>query len=161
MWEPFLPAFFLQRLGKKLSKSSVYENVNFSQVSFGIIEHSHTALVLTFTDVPVDSVPMIASKFWTVLRTVDAGKVDMKRMKNIVERKIRNVASDLEADPHSSLAYDLIGFMLYGNDKKDVRLPNFPGIYASVSLEESHCWGFSRYFNQSSLLTLFVRHWNK
>ena len=47
-------------------------------------------------------------------------KIDMVRIKNILERNILEYLSSLESSPHEAIAFLIIGDVLYGNTVEDV-----------------------------------------
>lgn len=47
-------------------------------------------------------------------------KIDMSRMKNILERNILEYLSNLESNPHDAVAFLAIGDILYGSTPEDV-----------------------------------------
>lgn len=46
--------------------------------------------------------------------------INMERMESIIKRHRLESISYLECDPHSSVAFLIIGHVLYGNTKEDV-----------------------------------------
>jgi hypothetical protein len=93
----------------------------FVQVSFAVIEFSETALTASFLDVSLAVIPLVVGTLWDVLGAINCVNIDMTRIRNILNRKIVDVWGRLEADPHTALSYDLIGYMLYGKRPEDVR----------------------------------------
>lgn len=47
-------------------------------------------------------------------------KIDMQRMKTIIERNILEYVTNLENNPHDTIAFIMIGDLLYGDNAFDV-----------------------------------------
>lgn len=74
-----------------------------------------------FEDVPVSKLNSLNLKLKEELqRILKEEDIDMKIMESIISRyKLENI-SNIENNPHQSIAFMIIGHMLYGNTKNDV-----------------------------------------
>lgn len=85
-------------------------------------ENSESCLYLMFKNVPKDKLPQIKPKLLGLLRNiVEKEDIDMKRMTSIINRRKLECLSKVENSPHHTIAFSIIGHMLYGNTKEDVR----------------------------------------
>nr|CAH7739234.1 unnamed protein product [Callosobruchus chinensis] len=92
-----------------------------SKVSYNISENSETCIYLLFDDVPVGKLPEVGPKLRTVLkRILDEGDIDMERLRSIINRYTLENLSNLENSPHHTVAFMIIGHMLYGDTKADL-----------------------------------------
>lgn len=74
-----------------------------------------------FENVPLEKLPEIKDKLLETLREiVDNEDIDMERMKNVINRHRLESLSAMEENPHYTIAFMVIGHMLYGNTKEDV-----------------------------------------
>jgi hypothetical protein len=87
-----------------------------------VSENSISAVVVSFSDVPTEKLAQIPDILWSVLRNVTEESLNMERMRSILHRKMLDFWATLESDPHSAVAYDMIGFMLYGNTSDDASI---------------------------------------
>lgn len=86
-------------------------------------ENSESCLYLMFKNVPKDKLPHIKAKLLNLLKNiVEKEDIDMTRMKSIINRRKLECLSNVENDPHNTIAFLIIGHMLYGNTKEDVSL---------------------------------------
>lgn len=84
-------------------------------------ENSESCLYLMFKNVPKDKLPQIKPKLLDLLRNIlEKEDIDMKRMKSIINRRKLESLSEVENSPHHTIAFSIIGHMLYGNTKDDV-----------------------------------------
>lgn len=92
-----------------------------SQVFFSIIENAVSLLYGHFGNVPIDKIDLVYDKLMSVLKGIANGdeKIDMIRIKNIIEKQIMEALSNLENEPHSSVSFLVIGDALYGNTNED------------------------------------------
>ncbi|GAB0090020.1 Peptidase_M16 domain-containing protein [Sergentomyia squamirostris] len=95
-----------------------------SKVSYNIGENSESILNFTFHNVPLNLVDQVHPKMQSVLTKIAAGeeKIDMTRMRNIIEKNILECWSCLEDNPHEAVAFLVIGDVLYGNSSADFEL---------------------------------------
>lgn len=94
-----------------------------SQICYNLYENSETCVYITFEDVPVDKLPEIRPKLQEVLKKIlDNKDINMERMESIINRYKLESLSNVENSPHHTVAFMIIGHMLYGNTKEDVRL---------------------------------------
>lgn len=93
-----------------------------STVSCHMYENSESCLYLMFENVPKDKLPLIKPKLIQLLKDIlEKEDVDMKRMKSVINKRKLESLSNVENDPHHTIAFFIIGHMLYGNTKEDVR----------------------------------------
>lgn len=92
------------------------ENPFASRVGYNIAENSESLLYISFENVPLDKVDDIHAKLKEVLEKLGKReeKIDMKRMESVLERYILETMSNLENNPHDSVAFSVIGDVLYG-----------------------------------------------
>lgn len=93
-----------------------------SQISFNINENYESLLYFTFESVPMNKIDLIDAKLKGILANIASGKekIDMIRMRNILERNILEYLSNLESNPHDAVAFLAIGDVLYGRTTEDV-----------------------------------------
>lgn len=98
-----------------------------SQISFNITENTESLLYFTFENVVLDKMESILPKLQSILKNIANGteKIDTNRLKNILERSILEYLSNLESSPHDTIAFMVIGDVLYGNTPEDVSYVNF------------------------------------
>jgi hypothetical protein len=79
-------------------------------------------LYLTFENVPTEKVDLVKNRLFEILGAIASGseKLDMKRMHTIIQKHILESLSHLENSPHETVAFMIIGDMLYGNTTEDV-----------------------------------------
>jgi Zn-dependent M16 (insulinase) family peptidase len=91
-----------------------------SNISFNFLENSESCIYLMFEDVPLNKLPEVKPKLQSLLKTiVDDGDINMERIKSIIKRNKLEHLSNIENNPHSTLAFIIIGHILYGNSKED------------------------------------------
>ncbi|KAG4066708.1 hypothetical protein HA402_007344 [Bradysia odoriphaga] len=92
-----------------------------SQISFNIVENTESLLYFTFENVPLDKIEAILPKLQSILKNIADGieKIDMNRLRNILERSILEYLSNLESNPHEAISFMVIGDVLYGNTPED------------------------------------------
>lgn len=64
--------------------------------------------------------PQEVLKFRTIPIFIGVEKIDMNRLRNILERNILEYLSNLESSPHDAISFLVIGDVLYGNTPEDV-----------------------------------------
>ncbi|KAJ8960912.1 hypothetical protein NQ318_020211 [Aromia moschata] len=93
-----------------------------SNISYNMYENSETCVYITFEDVPVDKLPEVRPKLQAILKKIlDNKDIDMKRMESIINRYKLESLSNLENSPHHTVAFMIIGHMLYGTTKGDLQ----------------------------------------
>ncbi|KAG5896523.1 hypothetical protein JTB14_020496 [Gonioctena quinquepunctata] len=93
-----------------------------SGVSYNMSENSETCLYITFENVPVGKLPEVGSKLNSVLkRILDEKSIDMKQLRSIINKYKLESLSNLENSPHHTVAFMIIGHMLYGHTKQDLQ----------------------------------------
>ncbi len=93
-----------------------------SQISFNINENTESLLYFTFENIPLNKMEAILPKLQSILKNIVDGieKIDMVRLRNILERSILEYVSNLESSPHDAISFMVIGDVLYGNTPEDV-----------------------------------------
>lgn len=91
------------------------------QVGCAMYENSVSCLSLIFKNVPKDKLPQIKPKLMNFLNNIfEKEDIDMTRMKSVINRRKLECLSNVENNPHDTIAFLIIGHMLYGNTKEDV-----------------------------------------
>uniref|UniRef100_A0A182NNB5 Uncharacterized protein n=1 Tax=Anopheles dirus TaxID=7168 RepID=A0A182NNB5_9DIPT len=90
-----------------------------SRVGYSIVENSVSLLYLSFENVPLGKEDLVFPKLTQVLAGIATGeeKLDMQRMRNVIERYRLEALSSLESNPHDDIALHVIGDVLYGSDE--------------------------------------------
>ncbi|XP_046995924.1 uncharacterized protein C05D11.1-like isoform X1 [Schistocerca americana] len=93
-----------------------------SKVGYSLAENSESMLYLIFENVPNQKLCLVRDRLMQVLNGIARGdeKIDMRRMRAVIHRQILESLSHLENSPHDSIAFMIIGDMLYGNTKEDL-----------------------------------------
>lgn len=80
-------------------------------------------MYLIFQGVPIPKVNAVKEKLQAELKKILTDEaIEMKRLESIIIKyKLENI-SNIENSPHQSIAFMIIGHMLYGNTKSDVCL---------------------------------------
>ncbi|XP_012262723.1 uncharacterized protein C05D11.1-like [Athalia rosae] len=93
-----------------------------SRVGYSLAENSESMLYLIFENVPKSKIPLVKDHLVHVLYDI-ANKgdgIDMRRMHTVIHRHILETLSHLENSPHDSVAFMVIGDVLYGRTKEDL-----------------------------------------
>uniref|UniRef100_A0A182TCH4 Peptidase M16 C-terminal domain-containing protein n=1 Tax=Anopheles maculatus TaxID=74869 RepID=A0A182TCH4_9DIPT len=92
-----------------------------SRVSYNIVENSVSLLYISFENVPLGKEDHIFPKLSQLLSSIASGKekLDMQRMRNVIERNRLEALSSLESNPHDDIAFHVIGDVLYGSDESE------------------------------------------
>lgn len=92
------------------------------QVSCCLTENSESMLYLMFENVPTEKIDLVKNRLFEILGAIASGseRLDMKRMHTVIHKHILESLSHLENSPHETVAFMIIGDMLYGNTKEDV-----------------------------------------
>ncbi|XP_073987977.1 uncharacterized protein C05D11.1-like [Rhodnius prolixus] len=97
-----------------------------SKVSYSLVENSESLLLIQFENVPKEKLNLVKPKLKTELQNLlqSSEPFDMKRLATVINRHRLESLTSLENSPHESIAYVVIGYMLYGNtiDDLDQRL---------------------------------------
>lgn len=84
-------------------------------------ENSESMFFLLFENVPKDKLSKVKPLLSQVLRKiVDNEDIDMGRLHSVIHRHKLESLSNLENNPHQTVAFMIIGHMLYGHTKEDV-----------------------------------------
>ncbi|CAH1183590.1 unnamed protein product [Phaedon cochleariae] len=114
----YLTEFSVSPLPKELVE---IEDPYASKVSYNMSENSETCVYLTLEDVPIGKLPEVGPKLRAILKRILLNKeIDMEQLKSIINRYKLESLSNLENSPHQSIAFMIIGHMLYGNTKDDL-----------------------------------------
>ncbi|KAK9870443.1 hypothetical protein WA026_008009 [Henosepilachna vigintioctopunctata] len=93
-----------------------------SKVTYNLYENSETCVYLILEDVPVPKLEQIKPKLTAILNDIVLNEnIDMQRMESIINRHRLECLSNLENVPHQTIAFQIIGHMLYGNTKEDLQ----------------------------------------
>ncbi|KAF6215152.1 hypothetical protein GE061_009903 [Apolygus lucorum] len=92
-----------------------------SKVSYTPYENAESLMVLTFDNVPKEKLSSVKPKLEKVLQEIVASEkpFDMKRLATVINRQRLEALSNLENAPHDTIAFTVIGYMLYGNSIED------------------------------------------
>lgn len=92
------------------------------QVWYTMVENSEPVFLLNFDNVPKEKLNLVKPKLDNILSSILASPVpiDMNRLSTVIHRHRLEALSHLENSPHESIAYVIIGHMLYGNNPHDV-----------------------------------------
>lgn len=94
-----------------------------SQVYFGVDQFLETLLYFKFENSPIKKIEEILTKFKEVLGKVsNEEKIDMQRMRSIIDKKYLEDLSALENIPHSALSNILRKDNLYGSKEAHVSI---------------------------------------
>lgn len=92
-----------------------------SKICYNLYENAETCFYIIFQDVPLPKVKTVKEKLQAELqRILSEQDIDMQRLESIINKyKLENI-SNIENSPHQSIAFMIIGHMLYGNTKADL-----------------------------------------
>lgn len=98
-----------------------------SKISCDISENSVSLLFIQFENVPVEKIDGLFERLLAALKKIGTGaeKIDMERMRNMIDRQIMESLSNLESHPHEAVSFLVIGDVLYGQTNEDVRTKIF------------------------------------
>ncbi|XP_049547203.1 uncharacterized protein C05D11.1-like [Anopheles darlingi] len=119
------------------------EDPDASNVSYSIVENSLSLLYIGFENVPIGKEDGIFPKLNNLLSLFGSGKekLDMVRMRNVIERYRLEALSSLESNPHDDIAFHVIGEMLYGTGNRDFEKRLNANIYLkSLKFKEEDFW---------------------
>ncbi|XP_046735682.1 uncharacterized protein C05D11.1-like [Diprion similis] len=93
-----------------------------SKVAYSLAENSEAMLYLIFENVPKAKIPLVKDHLVKTLKDIADGEngIDMKRLNTVIQRHILETLSNLENSPHDSVAFMVIGDILYGQSKEDL-----------------------------------------
>ncbi|KAF4518639.1 hypothetical protein B566_EDAN005966 [Ephemera danica] len=93
-----------------------------SKVCYSLIENSISALYIIFENVPVNKLDKVKGHLDQVLSSILSEKepIDLVRLRTVINRQILESLSHLETNPHDTVAFMVIGDMLYGHSKSDL-----------------------------------------
>lgn len=84
-------------------------------------ENSSSCLYLLFQNVPVEKLPLVKDKLEEIFcNMVKNEDIDMHQMESVINKHKLESLSNMENDPHHTIAFMIIGHMLYGNTRDDV-----------------------------------------
>lgn len=88
---------------------------------YNLYENSESVLYLLFENVPKEKLQKVKPMLMEVLKKiVEKEDIDMNRLKCVMHRRKLESLSNLENNPHQTIAFMIIGHMLYGYSKEDV-----------------------------------------
>ncbi|KAF7269964.1 hypothetical protein GWI33_017052 [Rhynchophorus ferrugineus] len=108
-----------------------------SKVNYNFYENSESCIYIMFEDVPVSKLNSLSLKLKEELqRILKEEDIDMKILESIISKyKLENI-SNIENNPHHSIAFMIIGHMLYGNTKDDLEQRVNPLEYLAKLIKE-------------------------
>ena len=95
-----------------------------SWVGYSFIENRESAVYLTFRNVPKEKITLVGAELKNLLTELVEGKIpwDRLRMETVINRCISEQMSRIENSPHDTVAFMVIGDLLYGNTTEDLRV---------------------------------------
>lgn len=154
----YLSEFSVSPLQKEMVE---IEDPYASEINYNLYQNSETCNYLTFQDVPFIKLKHIKSKLFSILSNiVENENIDMERMESIIKRNRLECTSYLERDPHSSVAFLIIGHVLYGNTKEDLEQRVNPLIdFDSLKNEPKSYWVslLKKYFLDNKFITIICK----
>lgn len=94
-----------------------------SEISAYANHFLESLLIFTFNNAPIKKIDSILDKFKDILIKVsNEEKIDMHRMKSIIDKVFLEDLSALESDPHLTVAKLLVKDAVYGNNESDVSI---------------------------------------
>ncbi|XP_064646790.1 uncharacterized protein C05D11.1-like [Lineus longissimus] len=92
-----------------------------SKVRYSIIENNEACVYIYFENVPKPKLGQIKERLLALLKNIVDKKeeIDMKRMGNVIQRRVLESYDHLETQPHDTFAFICIGDFLYGDSKED------------------------------------------
>ncbi|KAJ8679467.1 hypothetical protein QAD02_015254 [Eretmocerus hayati] len=93
-----------------------------SDVRYSMTENSESLLYLVFENVPISKVSKILPHLTDVLGKLSKteNSINMERMNTVIHRYMLETLSNLESNPHDSIAFTIIGDFLFGHNKADL-----------------------------------------
>ncbi|XP_065172046.1 uncharacterized protein C05D11.1-like, partial [Atheta coriaria] len=108
-----------------------------SRVSYSIQENAESCVYFFFHNVPANKLALVKPKLDQVLKQIaDDEDIHMEQMKNVINRHIQESLSSVEVNPHHTVAFMVIGHMLYGNTKEDLEQRVNPIVDLKKMLDE-------------------------
>lgn len=85
------------------------------------MENSESCVYLMFEDVPLNKLSEVKPKLQELLKKISNEEdINMERIESILKRSKLEQLSNIENNPHNSLAFGIIGQILYGTSNEDV-----------------------------------------
>lgn len=92
-------------------------------MAYNLYENSESVLYLLFENVPKNKLDKVKPLLSEVLKKiVENEDIDMNRLQSVIHRHKLESLSNLENNPHQTVAFMIIGHMLYGHTKEDVSI---------------------------------------
>lgn len=87
-----------------------------SKVHYSFVENSESVVYLAFDNVPVAKLADIKPRLQDILESISNGQqpLDMERIKLVIRRRMLEQQSHIENNPHSTVAFMVIGDILHG-----------------------------------------------
>ncbi|XP_023020385.2 uncharacterized protein C05D11.1 isoform X1 [Leptinotarsa decemlineata] len=115
----YLTEFSVSPLPKALVE---IEDPYASKVSYNVSENSETCLYIALEDVPIGKLPEVGSKLREILKKILEDKsIDLEQLRSIINKFKLESLSNLENSPHQTIAFMIIGHMLYGSTEQDLQ----------------------------------------
>ncbi|KAK6619201.1 hypothetical protein RUM44_003583 [Polyplax serrata] len=94
-----------------------------SSVSFSLQENSVSLFYLIFENVPNEKLDQVKDQLFLSLRRFyeEPNSFNLARMRSVIQKQKAETLTSLENQPHDSIAFMVIGDMLYGNTPDDLR----------------------------------------
>ncbi|CAH0557668.1 unnamed protein product [Brassicogethes aeneus] len=93
-----------------------------SKVCYNIYENAESCVYISFEDVPLKKLPEVREKLQEILKKMlNNEDIDMERLHSIINKYKLESLSNIENMPHNSVAFMIIGHMLYGNSREDLQ----------------------------------------
>ncbi|XP_066250958.1 uncharacterized protein C05D11.1-like [Euwallacea similis] len=92
-----------------------------SNICYNLYENAETCFYVIFEDVPISKVDKVKQNLQGELKRILSNQdINMQTLESIINKyKLENI-SNIENSPHQSIAFMIIGHMLYGNTKADL-----------------------------------------
>lgn len=129
-----------------------------SKVAYNLYENSESVLYLLFENVPKEKLTLVKPRLVEVLKNIVANEdIDMNRLRSVIHRHKLESLSNLENNPHQTVAFMIIGHMLYGRSKEDLEQRLNPVI--DLEKMESEPKGFwialiNKYFVEGNVISI-------
>lgn len=93
-------------------------------MSFSLQENSVSIFYIIFENVPSKKLDLVKNQLFKSLNRFyeESNSFNMARLHSIIQKQKAETLTGLENQPHDSIAFMVIGDMLYGNTPDDVRL---------------------------------------
>ncbi|XP_056630340.1 uncharacterized protein C05D11.1-like [Diorhabda sublineata] len=108
-----------------------------SKVSYTVMENSEICFSILLEDVPIEKLSEVGPQLKEALKNIIKNKsIDMVQLHSIINKYKLESLSSLENSPHYTIAFMILGHMLYGHTKEDLEQRINPLTDISKLLEE-------------------------